>query len=96
MGAFCCHGNQTKGQTAKFLAVVLIVLCQATFVPNKSPTASVVFEELSFKNSFLVLPWQPNKMATGHQTHKLGRQSSYDHKCEIWFTSLQWLKGKCN
>ena len=23
-----------------------------------------------------MLPWQPNKMATGHKTHKLGRQSS--------------------
>ena len=25
-----------------------------------------------------MLPWQPNKMATGHQTRKLDRQSSYD------------------
>ena len=24
----------------------------------------------------LMLPWQPNKMAAGHQTQKLGRQSS--------------------
>ena len=23
-----------------------------------------------------MLPWQPNKMVAGHQTHKLGRQSS--------------------
>ena len=57
-------------------------------------------EELSFKKflSFLnlMLPWQPNKMATGHQTHKLGRQSSYDHNCQIWFTLFQWLWRKCN
>ena len=42
----------------------------------------MVLEELSFKKILfflnLMLPWQPNKMATGHQTHKLGRQSSYD------------------
>ena len=44
----------------------------------------------------LMLPWQPNKMAPGHQTHKLGRQSSEDHNCQIWFTSLQWLWRKCN
>ena len=31
-----------------------------------------------FRN--LMLPWQPNKMITGHKTHKLGRQSSNDHK----------------
>ena len=43
-----------------------------------------------------MLPWQPNKMAAGHQTHKLGRQSSDDHNCQIWFTSLQWLWRKCN
>ena len=30
-----------------------------------------------------MLPWQPNKMAAGHKTHKLGRQSSYDHNCKI-------------
>ena len=35
--------------------------------------------------------WQPNKMATGHKTHKLGRQSSNDHNCPIWITSLSAL-----
>ena len=40
--------------------------------------------------------WQPNKMATGHKTHRLGRQSSNDHNCQIWFTSLHWLWRKCN
>ena len=40
--------------------------------------------------------WQPNKMATGHKTHELGRQSSHDHNCQIWFTSLHWLWRKCN
>ena len=44
----------------------------------------------------LMLQWQPNKMATGHQTQKLGRQSFNDHNCQIWFTSLQWLWRKCN
>ena len=43
-----------------------------------------------------MLPWQTNKMVTGHQTHKLGRQSSDDLNCQIWFTSLQWLWRKSN
>ena len=56
---------------------------------------SVVLKELSFKkkNHFffflnLMLPWQTNKMVTGHKTHELGRQSSNDHNCQIWFISL--------
>ena len=34
---------------------------------------------------FLILPWQPNKMATGHKryTGTLGRQTSNDHNCQI-------------
>ena len=31
---------------------------------------------------------ETKQMAIGHKTHKLGRQSSNDHKCQIWFTSL--------
>ena len=38
-----------------------------------------------------MLLWQPKKMATGHKTHELGRQTSTDHNCQIWFTSLHWL-----
>ena len=38
-----------------------------------------------------MLPWQPIKMAAGHKTFKLGRQSSDDQNCQIWFTSLQWF-----
>ena len=41
-----------------------------------------------------MLPWQPNKIVTDHKTHKLGRQSSNDHNCQIWFTLLQWLWRK--
>ena len=69
-------------------------LTQASFVPNQSNNASVILKELSFKIFFFqnwMLPWQPNKMITGHKTHKLGRQSSDDHKCQIWLTSLHWL-----
>ena len=45
---------------------------------------TVVLEELSltkfiFFFSNLMLPWQPNKIVTGHKTHKLGRQSSNGH-----------------
>ena len=46
--------------------------------------------------SNLMLPWKPNKVATGHETHKMGRQSPNDHNCQIWFTSLHWLWRKCN
>ena len=36
-----------------------------------------------------MLPWQPNKTATGQKTHNLGRQLSNDHTyCQTWFTSL--------
>ena len=38
----------------------------------------------------------PNKMAIGHKTHKLGRLSSNDHNCQIRFTSLHVLWRKCN
>ena len=65
-----------------------------------------ILEELSFKKFFffffyffflnLMLPWQPNKIATGHQTYKLGRETSDDHNSQIWFTSLLWLWRKCN
>ena len=43
-----------------------------------------------------MLPWKPNKMATCHEMHKLGRQSSNDHNCQIRFTSLHCLWKKCN
>ena len=40
-----------------------------------SHTASVVLEVLSLKKTFfLILPWQPNKMATSHRNHKTGRR----------------------
>ena len=45
---------------------------------------------------FKILLWQPNKMVTDHKTYKLGRQSSNDHNCQIWFTSLHMLWRKCN
>ena len=47
-----------------------------------------------FKNFLFTMATK--KMATGHETHKLGRQLSNDHKCQIWFTSLHWLWRKCN
>ena len=45
---------------------------------------------------FEILPWQPNKIATGHKTHKLGEESTNDPNCQIWFTSLRVLWKKCN
>ena len=60
---------------------------------------TVVLEELPFKKFIffnLMLPWQPNKIITGHKTHKLGRQSSNDHNCQIWFISHHWLPWQPN
>ena len=75
MGAFCCHGSQTKKQTGKLLAILPLVKLHLYQI---SHTASVVLEEMSitylfiylfiFYYSNLILPCQPNKMATGHQT----------------------------
>ena len=51
------------------------------------------------ENSFflnLISLWQPNKMATDHETHTLDRESSNDRNCHIWFTSLHWLWSKYN
>ena len=56
---------------------------------------TVVLEELSFKK-IKCCHGNLNNIVTGHKTHKLGRQSSNDHNCQIWFTSLQWLWRKCN
>ena len=53
--------------------------------------------KLSFTNFLLkILPWQPRKMATGHKTHNLVRQSSNDHNCQLWFNSLHVLWRKYN
>ena len=46
--------------------------------------------------NFKILPWQLNKMVTGHKAHKLGRQSLNDHSCQIWFTFLCMLLRKFN
>ena len=62
IGAFCCHGNQTKGQIVKLLAI-WIALTQATFLYQISHAAPVFLEELSFKNSFLKF-----KCCHGNQT----------------------------
>ena len=96
MGVFCCHGNQTKRQIGRLLA---IFNCPYPFniCTKLESFCSVVLEELSLKKKSpffflnLMLPWQPNKIVTGHKTHKLGRQSSNDQNCQIWFTSLQRL-----
>ena len=77
-----------------------IVLRQATSVQNYSycffnGSGGAVIQKIPFFFN-LMLPWQANKIVTGHQTHKLGRQPSNDHNCQIWFTPLHWLWRKCN
>ena len=79
-----------------------IVLSQAIFMPIvlllqwfwRSCHLKTHFFFFFFLN--LMLTWQPNKIATGHQTYKLGRPLSKDHNCQIWFTPLHWLWRKCN
>ena len=81
MGTFCGHGNQTERQITIILA---ILNCP---YPSNICTRLVILPQwfgdvIKKKYSFvlnLMLPWQPNKMAIGHKTHKLGRQSSNDH-----------------
>ena len=45
-----------------------------------------------------MLPWQPNKMATGHQTHELDGQSSNDHNLQnmVHITLLVMEKMQLN
>ena len=82
MGALCCHGNQTKRQTAELLALLNCpmpsIICTKLESYCFSGFGGAVIKKIHFFFN-LMLPWQPNKMATGHQTHKLGRQSSNDH-----------------
>ena len=49
MGAFCCHGNQTKRQINIILAI-LKAPNQATFLPSYGQIASMALEELSFES----------------------------------------------
>ena len=93
MGAFCCHGNQTKMQIAKLSAILNCPMPSniCTKLEYCFSGFGGVIKKFFFFFLNLMLPWQPNKIATGHQTHKLGRQSSNDHNCQIWFTSLHWL-----
>ena len=49
MGAFCCHGNQTKRQITIILAIFKDPN-QATFLPNWGQIASMALEELSFES----------------------------------------------
>ena len=47
MGAFCCHGKQTKKQIIIILAILIVLTKQQLY---NCHTASVVLVEMSFKN----------------------------------------------
>ena len=85
MGVFCCRGNQTKRQICRFLAVFNCPypynICTNLEFYCFSGFGEVVIKKLLFFFLNLMLPWKPNEMATGHETHKLDRQSSNDHNC---------------
>ena len=94
MGVFSCHGNQTKRQIGILLAIFNCPYPSNICTKLESYCFSgfgVVIKKKTLFFSNLMLPWKPNKMATGHETQKLGRQSSNDHNCQIWFTSLHCL-----
>ena len=99
MGVFCCHGNQTKRQTGRLLAIFNCPYPFNIWTKLESYCFSGFGGLVIKTNPFclnLMLPWNPNKIATGHEIHKLGRQLSNDHNCQMWFTSLHCLWRKCN
>ena len=49
MGAFCCHGNQTKSQIT-IISAIFKSPTKATFLPNKGQITSMALEELSFES----------------------------------------------
>ena len=49
MGAFCCHGNQTKSQIT-IITAIFKSPTKATFLPNKGQITSMALEELSFES----------------------------------------------
>ena len=49
MGAFCCHGNQTKSQITIILTIFKSPY-QSNIVPNKGQITSMALEELSFES----------------------------------------------
>ena len=72
MGAFCCHGSQTKRQINIILAILNCPYPSNICTKLESYCFSV-FEVVIEKNPFLFnLPWQPNKMATGHKNKYTG------------------------
>ena len=69
MGVFCCHGNQTKRQTGRLLA---IFNCPYPFnICTKLESYCFSgFGEVVIKKSFflkLTLPWKPTEMVSGHE-----------------------------
>ena len=97
MGAYCCHGNQTKRQITINLGIFncpypsnICTKLEAYCFSGFGVVINFIFYFIYFFLN-LMLPWQPNTIVTGHKTHKLCRQSSTDHNCQIWFTLLHWL-----
>ena len=98
MRVFSCHGNKTNRQIGRFLAIFNCPYPSNMYTKLESYCFSgfggvVIKKKKLFSN--LMLSWKPNKMVTGHETQKMGRQSSNDHNCQIWFTS-HCLWRKCN
>ena len=69
-----------------------LLSCLSLLVLNSLFFLLVLYEFPTLK----IMPWQLNKMVSGHKTCKLGRQSSNNHNCQICLTSLHWLWRKCN
>ena len=82
MGAFCCHGNQTKKQITIILAILNCPYPSHICTKLESYCFSC-FEGVVIYFFNLILPWQPNKMAADQKTHTLGRQSLNVHVLNI-------------
>ena len=85
MEVFCCHGNQTKRQIGRLIAIFNCPypfnICTKLESYCFSGFGRVVIKKIPhfiFKFNVAMETKQ-----NGHEMHKLGRKSSNDHNCQI-------------
>ena len=75
-----CHGNQKKTMATFYL-----------HLSSHDTITSTSYLEFRWAIQALLLKfkvataWQTNDIVPGHKTHKLGKISSNDQNCQIWF-----------
>ena len=84
MGAFCCHGNQTKRQIGRLIAIFIspypFNICTKLDSYCFSGFGGVAIKKQLF---FFKLNVAMETKLNDHEMHKLGRKSSNDHNCQI-------------